>query len=102
MARGRVDGRRVVDLSSTIDSATSDRSARRSVFISNIPVGATEDDLRGFFEGFGTVEDLKIRADNRERRLFATIVFQYPQDARRALMHRTEFRGRILTLAFAR
>ena len=103
MARGRVDGRRVVDLSPAIDSVTPDRSGgRRVLFASGIPVGATEDDLRGFFEVFGTVENLKVRADNRERQLFATVVFQYAQDAKRALMQRTEFRGRVLMLAFAR
>src|SRR5208282_6347898 len=103
MARGRADGRRIVDLSSSIDQATTDRtSGRRALFASGIPVGATEDELRGFFEGFGTVESLKVRADNRERQLFATVVFQYAQDAKRALMQRAEFRGRNLTVAFAR
>ena len=94
--------RAVIDVSPAVDQATPDRSGRRVLFASGIPVGATEDDLRGFFEVFGTVENLKVRADNRERQLFATVVFQYAQDAKRALMQRTEFRGRVLMLAFAR
>ena len=103
MARGRADGRRIVDLSSSIDQATTDRtSGRRALFASGIPVGATEDELRGFFEGFGTVENLKLRADNRERQLFAIIVFQFAADAKKAVMRGAEFKGRRLMVAFAR
>src|SRR5208282_103395 len=103
MARGRADGRRIVDLSSSIDQATTDRtSGRRALFASGIPIGATEDELRGFFEGFGTVENLKLRADNRERQLFAIIVFQFAADAKKALMQGVEYKGRRLMVAFAR
>ncbi len=104
MARGRVDGRRVVDLSATIDTVTPDRSGRRAVFVSNLPVGATEEEVHAHFERAGTVENLKIWRDHRGGQNLGVITFQFPLDAKRALttLHRTEFRGHALTLAFAR
>lgn len=95
--------RAVIDLSPVVDSVTSDRSARRSVFVSGLPLGASEDDVRSHFElHAGTVESLKIWKDHRGQQQLATVVFQYAQDAKRALMQRAEFRGRNLMVAFAR
>ena len=104
MARGRVDGRRVVDLSPAIDSVTTDRSGRRAVFVSGIPVGATEQEIHAHFETAGTVEAVKLWRDHRGGQQLGVVTFQYPLDAKRALatLHRVEFRGRILGLAFAR
>ncbi len=104
MARGRVDGRRVVDLSLTIDTATPDRSGRRAVFVSNLPTGATLEEVRAHFETAGTVESLKLWRDHRGGQQLGIVTYQFPLDAKRALatLHRAEFRGRILGLAFAR
>ena len=104
MARGRADGRRVVDLSSTIDSATTDRSKRRAVFVSNLPIGATEEEIHARFETAGTVESMKLWRDHRGGQQLATVTYQFPLDAKRAIstLHHAEFRGRILGLAFAR
>ena|ERR1039458_6697214 len=104
MARGRVDGRRVVDLSPAIDSATTDRTGRRAVFVSGIPVGASEDDLRAHFETAGTVEAVKLWRDHRGGQQLGVVTYQFPLDAKRALatLHHVEFRGRVLTLAYAR
>jgi RNA recognition motif-containing protein len=77
-------------------------AGRRAIFVANLPINATEDDVCAFFEQVGAVENLKLRADNRERQLFATIVFQYAQDAKRAISSPQQFRGRILGLAYAR
>jgi len=102
---GRQSGRRVVDLSPAIDSVTPDRSGgRRAVFVSNLPVGASEEDLRAHFEQAGTVEATKFWRDHRGQQQLGTVTYQFPLDAKRALakLHRTEFRGRVLTLAFAR
>lgn len=104
MAHGRVDGRRVVDLSSAIDSAATDRSGRRAVFVSNLPINAAEEEVCAHFETAGTVENLKIWRDHRGGQQLGVITFQYPLDAKRALatLHHGDFRGRVLTLAYAR
>ena len=105
MARGRVDGRRVVDLSPAIDSPiTTDRIGRRAVFVSNLPLNASEDDVRAYFECAGTIESLKIWEDHRGGQQLGTVTYQYPTDAKKALasLHRTEFKRRVLGLAFAR
>jgi|SRR5208337_796384 len=101
---GRQSGRRVVDLSSSIDSATPDRSGRRAVFVANFPINASEEDLHAFFEQAGTVEAVKLWRDHRGQQQLGTVTYQYPTDAKKALatLHRTEFRGRALMLAFAR
>ncbi len=100
---GRQSGRRVVDLSATIDSVTPDRSGRRALFAANIPLGASEDDVRSHFElRAGTVESLKLWHDHRSRQQLATVVFQFAADAKKALMQGTEFKGRALMLAYAR
>jgi len=97
--------RAAIDMSPAVDAMTTDRSGRRAVFVSNLPLGVSEDDVRSNFElRAGTVESLKIWKDHRGGQQFGLITFQFPLDAKRALasLHRTEFRGRILTLAFAR
>jgi RNA recognition motif-containing protein len=100
---GRQSGRRVVDLSATINSVTTDRSARRALFAANIPLGASEDDVRSHFElHAGTVESLKIWKDHRGQQQLATVVFQFAADAKKALMQGAEFKGRRLMVAFAR
>jgi hypothetical protein len=104
VARGRADGRRIVDLSATIDTVTPDRSGRRAVFVNGIAVGASEQEVRAFFETAGTVEAVKLWRDHRGGQQLGVITFQYPLDAKRGLatLHRAEFRGRVLTLAYAR
>ncbi len=104
MARGRVDGRRVVDLSPAVDQATPDRSGRRAIFVSNLPLGATEQEIHAHFETAGTVEAIKLWRDHRGAQQLGVITYQFPLDAKKALakLHHVEFRGRVLTLAFAR
>jgi len=104
MARGRADGRRIVDLSATTDTVTPDRSGRRAVFVSGIAVRATEEEVRAHFEQAGTVESLKLWRDHRGGQQLGVVTYQFPLDAKQALatLHRNEFRGRVLTLAFAR
>ncbi len=94
----------MVDLSSSIDSATPDRSGRRAVFVSNLPVNASEEALIAFLETAGTVEAVKLWRDHRGQQQLATVVFQFAADAKKALatMHHIEFKGRVLALAFAR
>lgn len=104
MARGRADGRRVIDMTPSIDSATSDRSGRRAVFVSGIPVGASEQEIHAHFETAGTVENLKLWKDHRGGQQLGVVTFQYPLDAKRALslLHHAAFKGRVLALAFSR
>jgi len=96
--------RAVIDLSPAIDSATTDRSGRRAVFVSNFPINASEEDLHAFFEQAGTVENLKLWKDHRGGQQLVIVTYQFPLDAKRAIstLHRAEFRGRNLMVAFAR
>ncbi len=106
MAHGRVDGRRVADMSQAVDGVTPDRSGsgRRAVFVSGIAVGATEQEIHAHFETAGTVEAIKLWRDHRGAQQLGVITYQFPLDAKKALakLHHVEFRGRVLTLAFAR
>ena len=97
--------RAVIDVSPAVDQATPDRSGRRSVFVSGIPIGATEEEIHAHFEQAGTVESMKLWRDHRGGQQLATVTYQFPIDAKRAIsstLHHVEFRGRILGLAFAR
>ena len=106
MARGRADGRRVLDMSPAIDQITSDRSgqAGRKLFVGNLPFGGTtESDLRSHFEQCGAVIEVSIRRDKNGLPSFGFVTFEKEGDARAALeqLNHSDLNGRFLTLAFA-
>ncbi|HKN62540.1 MAG TPA: RNA-binding protein [Candidatus Acidoferrales bacterium] len=93
---------RIVDLSSAIDQATSDRSERRAVFVSGIPARTPEEEVREHFEKCGTVIDLKLWPDRKRLAWYAVVTFQDEADARRAISSPAPIKGVALTMAFTR
>lgn len=77
-----------------------DASVTGRLFVRNLPFGATEEELRAFFEPYGSVEEvhLPLDATTRKNRGFALIGFVDPSDATKALAaaDAAPFQGRLL------
>lgn len=80
--------------------------ASNTLFVSNFPFTTTEDELRGAFEGIGTVRSVRIIIDREtgKSRGFAFVELAEMDAADVAIeqLNETEFRGRRLVVSKAR
>ncbi|KAI0014710.1 RNA-binding domain-containing protein [Xylariomycetidae sp. FL0641] len=68
------------------------------LFIRNLPYTATEDEIRSYFEQYGSVEEVHVPSDaSKNNRGMGFILFSNPEDAVSAFQSdRSSFQGRIL------
>ncbi len=80
--------------------------ASNTLFVSNFPFTTTEDELRGAFEGIGTIRSVRIIVDREtgKSRGFAFVEIAETDAADVAIeqLNETEFRGRRLVVSKAR
>jgi cold-inducible RNA-binding protein len=78
----------------------------RKLYVGNLPFNTAEDDLRGLFEGAGTVDSVNMVRDNAtgQARGFAFVEMASDEDAQKAIsmLNNYQLGGRALTVNEAR
>lgn len=69
---------------------------RCNLYIKNFPPETTGEELKALFQPFGTIESIKLFPENDEKKLYAFICFEKPENAFEAKthMHQSKFNGK--------
>jgi len=83
------------------EASDGDDDGNARVFLSNIPYGASEENVESLCERYGAVSEvhLPIDAKSRKRKGFGFVTYVLPSDADRCVegLHGSAFEGRVLT-----